>query len=156
MPLLLWRLLTLLLAALSMALSFCHLMEMPVRLTWAPALWMATTNFGGLYYLFGNVGAVIDVSVIVAAAILCALTRRRHPSFHLTILGARLMATGLGAWFAFVAPMARRMGSSLLAAGEAGRRRRATEVRGRTTEAESGERRAGRTRRYAAAIPARK
>ncbi|HJS31055.1 MAG TPA: DUF1772 domain-containing protein, partial [Alphaproteobacteria bacterium] len=105
MPLLLWRLLTLLLAALSMALSFGHLMEMPVRLTWEPVLWMATTNFGGLYYLFGTVGAVIDVSAIVAAAILCALTRRRRPSFHFTIVGALLMATGLGAWFAFVEPM---------------------------------------------------
>ncbi|HJS30937.1 MAG TPA: hypothetical protein VJ924_03010, partial [Alphaproteobacteria bacterium] len=27
------------------------------------------------------------------------------PSFHFTIVGALLMATGLGAWFAFVEPM---------------------------------------------------
>ena len=105
MPLLLWRLLTLLLVALSMALSFCHLMEMPVRLSWEPALWMETTNFGGLYYLFGRVGAAIDVSAIVAAAVLVFLTRQWRPSFQLTIAGALLMAAGLAAWFGFVAPM---------------------------------------------------
>jgi hypothetical protein len=105
MPLLLWRLLTLLLVALSMALSFCHLMEMPVRLSWEPALWMQTTNFGGLYYLFGRIGAVIDVSAILAAAALVFFTRRRRPSFQLTIAGALLMAAGLAVWFGFVAPM---------------------------------------------------
>jgi hypothetical protein len=105
MPLFIWRLLTLILVALSMALSFCHLMEMPVRLSWEPALWMATTNFGGLYYLFGRAGAAIDVSAIVAAAVLVFLTRYRRPSFQLTIAGALLMAAGLAAWFGFVAPM---------------------------------------------------
>ena len=105
MPLLLWRLLTLLLVALSMALSFCHLMEMPVRLSWEPILWMETTNFGGLYYLFGSVGAVIDVAAILAAAILCFLVRRKLPSFYFTVVGAALMAIGLAVWFTFVAPM---------------------------------------------------
>jgi hypothetical protein len=105
MPLLLWRLLTVMLAALSMALSFCHLMEMPVRLSWEPTLWMQTTNFGGLYYLFGRIGAVIDISAIVAAAVLVFLTRHRRPSFHLTMAGAALMAVGLAVWFSLVAPM---------------------------------------------------
>lgn len=105
MPLLLWRLVTLLLAALSMALSFCHLMEMPVRLSWEPALWMETTNFGGLYYLFGRIGAAIDVSAILATAVLVFMTRHRRLSFALTIAGAVLMAAGLATWFGFVAPM---------------------------------------------------
>jgi hypothetical protein len=105
MLLILWRLATLLLAALSMALSFCHLMEMPVRLSWGPALWMQTTNFGGLYYLFGRVGAVIDVSAILASAILVVLVRRRQPSIHFTMAGAALMALGLALWVGFVAPM---------------------------------------------------
>jgi hypothetical protein len=105
MPLVLWRLLTLLLVAMSMALSFCHLMEMSVRVSWEPTLWMQTTNFGGLYYLFGSVGAVIDVSAIIAAVTLCFLARRRFPSFYFTIVGAALMAIGLAVWFTFVAPM---------------------------------------------------
>lgn len=90
-----WRLLTLLLAAASMALSFCHLMELPVRLRWEPTLWMSTTNFGGLYYLFGRLGAVIDVAAIVAAAVLVVLARRRPLARRVTALGALLLATGL-------------------------------------------------------------
>jgi hypothetical protein len=66
---------------------------------------MQTTNFGGLYYLFGRVGAVIDVSAILAAALLVFFTRHRRPSFQLTIAGALLMAAGLAVWFGFVAPM---------------------------------------------------
>lgn len=100
-----WRLLTLLLVALSMALSFCHLMQMPVRLSWEPSLWMQTTNFGGLYFLFGRIGAAIDVLAILAAAALVFLTRHRRASFSLTLLGAALMAAGLAMWFGFVAPM---------------------------------------------------
>lgn len=105
MPLLLWRLLTLLLAALSMALSFCHVMEMPVRLSWEPALWMQTTNFAGLYFLFGRIGAVIDVTAILTSAMLVFLVRHRRPSLQLTSVGAVLMAVGLAVWLGFVAPM---------------------------------------------------
>ncbi|MEZ2128440.1 MULTISPECIES: DUF1772 domain-containing protein [unclassified Sinorhizobium] len=102
---LLFRLLTLLLAALSLALSFCHLMEMPVRLGWQPALWMMVTNFGGLYLIFGTAGAAIDVLAIIASALLAFLVRNRRPSFQLTIAGSAFMAAGLAIWFAFVAPM---------------------------------------------------
>lgn len=105
MRLLSWRLLTLLLAALSMALSFCHLMEMPVRLSWPPELWIQTTTFGGLYALFGRVGAVIDVSAVAAAAVLVVLTRSRPLPRRLSAAGALLLAGGLGLWFAVVAPM---------------------------------------------------
>ena len=67
MFLLLLRLFTLLLAALSLGLSFCHLMEMPVRLRWEPELWMQTTNFGGLYFLFGRIGAAVSDTLPIGA-----------------------------------------------------------------------------------------
>lgn len=102
---LLFRLLTLLLATLSLALSFCHLMEMPVRLGWQPALWMMVTNFGGLYFLFGTAGAAIDVLAIIASALLAFVVRNRHPSFQLTVVGSAFMAAGLAIWFGFVAPV---------------------------------------------------
>lgn len=88
-----------------MALSFCHLMEMAPRLMWEPSLWMATTTFGGLYYLFGRIGAVIDVSTIVVAGILAFASFRRSPSFGLSLAGFLLFAAGLATWFSFVAPM---------------------------------------------------
>jgi hypothetical protein len=105
MALLLWRLLTLLLASLSMALSFCHVMELAPRLLWAPELWMQTTNFGGLYYLFGRVGAVIDVGTVVVAAVLVVLSRGRSRPFRLALAGAILFAIALATWFGVVAPM---------------------------------------------------
>jgi hypothetical protein len=43
------HLLVLTLAALSLGLSFAHVMEMPPRLSWAPRLWLDATTFGGLY-----------------------------------------------------------------------------------------------------------
>jgi hypothetical protein len=90
MPRRAWRLVTLLLAALSTALSFCHLMEMPVRLAWAPALWIATTVEGGLYRHFGGIGAVIDVGTLLAALVLTYLVRHRRPAFALTLAGTLL------------------------------------------------------------------
>lgn len=66
-------------------------MKMPVRLSWDPAFWMQTTNFGELYCLFGSVVAVIDVAAILTAAILVWLARGRG-SFPLTLPGAALMA----------------------------------------------------------------
>ena len=105
MGLMLWRLTTLVLAALSMALSFCHVMEMPVRLAWDPLLWMQTTNFGGLYFLFGTLGAAIDVAAILAAFVLVRLVFNRSAGRYFALAGAALMAIGLGTWFAIVAPM---------------------------------------------------
>lgn len=103
------RFIALLLVASSMGLSFCHLMEMPPRLRWEAGLWMAATNFGGLYHLFGRIGAVIDVGAVVTAAALAFLVRTRRPAFHFALAAAGLMALSLAVWFAFVAPMNRIM-----------------------------------------------
>jgi len=100
-----WRFITVMLVALSMALSFCHLMEMPPRLRWEPSLWMAATTFGGLYHLFGRIGAVIDVGAVIASMVLVFLVRKRRPAFQLTLGAASLMVLGLAVWFAFLAPM---------------------------------------------------
>ncbi|MGH7503773.1 MAG: DUF1772 domain-containing protein, partial [Longimicrobiales bacterium] len=99
-----WRFTTLLLVALSMGLSFCHLMEMPIRLRWEPVLWITVTNVQGLYWLFGRVGAVIDVAAWVTAVALAFLVRQRLPAFWWTVLGAALMVVAHAAWWALVAP----------------------------------------------------
>jgi hypothetical protein len=99
-----FRLLAVLLAALSLGMSFAHVLEMPPRLRWAPELWMATTNFGGLYWLFGRVGGVIDVGAIAAAFILAYALRRERRAFRFSLSGALLLAAGLGLWAALVAP----------------------------------------------------
>ena len=57
------RLLVLFLAALSLGMSFSHLLELPVRRSWDQSLWIATTVHGNLYRMFGpsGPGAWIDV-----------------------------------------------------------------------------------------------
>ena len=95
------------LTALSLGMSFAHVLEMPPRLRWTPELWMATTNFGGLYWLFGRVGGVIDVGAVAAASVLAYALRRNHrnrPAFRCALSGALLFAAGLGLWAAVVAP----------------------------------------------------
>lgn len=92
------------LGALSMALSFCHLMELLPRLRWEPSLWMAATVFGGLYALFGSVGALIDIGALIAVAVLTLAVRRR-PGFRAAAAGAALFFGAHALWWAFVFPM---------------------------------------------------
>ena len=44
-----WRFAAVMLAALTMALAFCHLMEMPPRLGWDASLWVGSTVRGGVF-----------------------------------------------------------------------------------------------------------
>ncbi len=73
-----WRYAALMLSALTMALSFAHLMELPARLRWDAALWVGSTVDGGLYMMFGTLGAAIVVANLVVLIVL-ALRLRRHP-----------------------------------------------------------------------------
>ncbi|MEX0807639.1 MAG: hypothetical protein WD044_02820 [Dongiaceae bacterium] len=111
MALMLWRLVTLLLAALSMAVTFCHVMAMPVRLSWEPALWLQTTVLGGLYRFFGSVGPIVDVGAIVASFVLVWLLIGRRSARYFAIAGTALLALALAVWFMVVAPMNTVMGS---------------------------------------------
>lgn len=101
-----WRLVTILLTALTMGLAFCHLMEMPARLEWDAALWVTATAPGGLYRMFGTIGAVIDIGAWIAAVVLVFLVRARpRRVFWLTAVGAALLVVAHVAWWLFVAPV---------------------------------------------------
>jgi hypothetical protein len=100
-----WRFLTLLLTSLSLGLSICHLFEMPVRMRWPAVLWADVTTFHGLYYVFGRIGAGIDIGAVGAAIVLAVLTRKRHPAFGFSLAAALLFAAGLGLWIVLVSPM---------------------------------------------------
>ena len=98
------RFAALLLAALSFALSFAHLMELAPRLRWTPDLWIAATVFGGLYTLFGSVGSVIDVAALLVLAWLSWLAREEASRFAVwTATGLFVIAHAL--WWGAVAPM---------------------------------------------------
>uniref|UniRef100_B8HPR8 DUF1772 domain-containing protein n=1 Tax=Cyanothece sp. (strain PCC 7425 / ATCC 29141) TaxID=395961 RepID=B8HPR8_CYAP4 len=101
----LWRFVTLLLTALSMGLSFCHLLELPPRVFYFDAqLWITITT-RGLYYLFGTVGAVLEIGSILAALGLAWLIRQRRVTFRLTLIGSGFLLLALLLWIMFIAPV---------------------------------------------------
>lgn len=100
-----WRFVTLLLAALSLGLSFCHVLEMPARRGWDASLWVATTVHGNLYRYFGpqGVGPWIVIGSILGAAVLAFLVRGR-PAFGWALAGAVCLAASNAVWWAAVFP----------------------------------------------------
>lgn len=94
-----WRFVTLLLAALTMGLTFAHTLEALPKLRWDGALYLAVQT--NLYHLFGNVGAATEVGAIVAAFVLVFLVRHQPSAFRWTLAGAGLFFLSLTVWFLF-------------------------------------------------------
>jgi len=101
-----WSLVALTIMALSLGLSFAHLMEAPPRLSdWPPELWRDATVFHGQYLLFGVLGGPIDVGAILLGFIITWLIGRGdRGAFRLALSGSLLYLAGLLIWFAVVAP----------------------------------------------------
>lgn len=97
-----WRFAALLFTALTLSMSFCHLLEMPVKMTYG---WTEYAAVQGIYRNFGGVGAILETGAVLLAITLCYLVRGRQPAFGLTLAGALCLAIGLGIWFALVAPV---------------------------------------------------
>jgi Domain of unknown function (DUF1772) len=101
-----WRFVTLMLTALSVGMALCHLMELPARRNYAPALWSRVTNVEGTYRLFGPpVGASIEGGALITAVVLSIFVRKRRPAFTLMLFGAACMAAAQVAWWLFVFPV---------------------------------------------------
>lgn len=96
------RFITLVLAALLMGTTFCHVLEWPAKMQYPASLYL--TLHRTLYVAFGppGPGAFIEIGAILAAAVLVFLVRRRRPAFWLTLVGAVCLAAGLGVYFAFI------------------------------------------------------
>jgi hypothetical protein len=61
---------------------------------------------GGLYAMFGTVGAVIDVVAVVALGLLAYLMREhKRPGFRLALAAAVLFALALLLWWVLVYPV---------------------------------------------------
>ena len=90
------RFIAVMLAALTLGMGFCHLMELPARMGWDQYLWVGATVQGGLYRTFGTFGALIDVAAIVALALNAYFTREHGwPHFRLALASAVLFAAAL-------------------------------------------------------------
>ena len=89
------RFVAIILAALTLGLGFCHLMQLPSRLGWDQYLWVGSTVQGGLYALFGSVGALIGLAAIVVLFLLAYFVREHgRPGFGLAVIAAVLYAVG--------------------------------------------------------------
>jgi hypothetical protein len=73
-----WRFITLVLAALAIGAPLAHVLEMPVRRTYDPALYVTVTHT--LYRYFGIVGAMIEVGAVVGAVVWAAGLGRSRTS----------------------------------------------------------------------------
>ncbi|MGH3319984.1 MAG: hypothetical protein ACRDN9_07355 [Streptosporangiaceae bacterium] len=91
----------LVLAALTMGLTFAHTLELPRKMTYGPALWTRVEHT--LYAYFAMVGAPIEVITVVLLIVL-AVPLRRHQAFWFVVVAAACFAAALGSWFALVQP----------------------------------------------------
>lgn len=99
-----WRFTTLILAALSMGMAFCHALELPAKMQYDAVLW--TTINQSLYWQFGSFpGIFSEMGAILAAIGLTVLVRKRRPTSCWTLTGAALLTLAFVVWFMFVAPM---------------------------------------------------
>jgi hypothetical protein len=96
---------TLLVGALSLGLSFAHLLEAGPRLgVWSAELWREATVFNGQYYLFGIAGAPLDVGAPLLMGALAWALRGEGAAARLALAGAALFALALAVWLWRVAP----------------------------------------------------
>jgi anthrone oxygenase-like protein len=100
------RFVAVMLAALTLGMGFCHLMQLPARMGWDQYLWVGSTVQGGLYNTFGSVGALINVAAVIALGILAYFVREhRRPGFRLALVAALLFALALILWWVLVYPV---------------------------------------------------
>lgn len=95
------RFLTIMLPALSMAMAFSHLLQLPPRLNFDGPTWITTQR---VFTLYGALGALIEVSAVALAALCARVVKRRSPAFPWTLAGALCLAAALAVWVLFVAP----------------------------------------------------
>lgn len=100
MKLRVWRFIAIYLTALTLSLTFSHLLEMPRKMQYGEALYRDVQHSLYLYYAY--VGAVADVGAVVSLCVVAVMVRRRGAVFHLTLAAALCVAAGLAVWFIFV------------------------------------------------------
>ena len=72
------RFLSLLLVALTLGMTFCHVMELPGKLRLEGAAWLTVQQ--NLYVAFGVVGAAIEVLAILLTWVVVVQVRSRRPA----------------------------------------------------------------------------
>lgn len=97
------RFLSLLLVALTLGMTFCHVMEIPGKLRLDGAQWLIVQH--NLYIAFGIGGATIEVLSILLTWVVVFQVRRRRSAFYWTLGATVCVTAGLIVWTLLVAPM---------------------------------------------------
>ena len=99
------RFVAVMLAALTLAMGLCHLMQLPARMAWDQYLWVGSTVQGGLYGLFGSVGAIIGIVAIIVMFLHAYIVREHgRPGFNFALAAAILFASAFALWWVLVYP----------------------------------------------------
>jgi hypothetical protein len=81
-------------------------MQLPSRLGWDQYLWVGSTVQGGLYAMFGSIGAVLFVATVIVLALNAYFVREHgRPGFKLAAAAAALFALALALWRVLVYPV---------------------------------------------------
>jgi hypothetical protein len=100
-----WRFMAIVLSALVTGMALCHALELPAKMQYPAAQYIAVQN--SLYAAFGppNIGAAIEVAAPVTAIGLAILARQRRPAFQLTLLAIAFMLLAFPIiFFVFIEP----------------------------------------------------
>ncbi len=98
-----WRLLTIVLVALSLAPALGHLLELPAKMTYDGTLWVTLQQT--LYGAFGTVGGAFEIGAVITTVVLAILVRHRRPAFGWTLFAAVCMVAMHAAFWIWLAPV---------------------------------------------------
>jgi hypothetical protein len=99
------RFVAVMLAALTLAMGICHLMQLPARMAWDQYLWVGSTVQGGLYGLFGSIGSIIGIVAIIVLFLHAYFVREHgRPGFSFALAAAILFASAFALWWVLVYP----------------------------------------------------
>jgi Domain of unknown function (DUF1772) len=105
------RFVALVLAALALTMTSAHLLELPQKMQYGPALYSAVNTT--LYRYFATVGGAYQVTSIVAAGVLAFLVRRHVPAYQWTLFAAVCLGLALVSWTLLVAPVNNQIAAAL-------------------------------------------
>jgi hypothetical protein len=89
--------------ALTMAMAFCHLLQLSPRMRYEGAMWRRTQS---MYENFGPpVGAVIEGGAFLSSMLLSFLVRQRLPASRWTWIGSLFFAIAQTLWWIRIAPI---------------------------------------------------
>jgi hypothetical protein len=105
------RFLALLFGALALTMTSAHLLELPQKMQYGPAMYSAVNTT--LYRYFAIVGGSYTVLGILSAAALAFFTRNRPSAFRWTVAGFVGLALAFISWLLLVQPVNNRIAAAV-------------------------------------------